>query len=208
VYTIILLLLTTLSTPALSEPHAHQGIAPKFVGKPDRTPLTEADEATLLRGESVLKQVKFDGGGRGIAVLDIQAPQDRVWSVITDYPNYPNRIEQMEEAEVYGRTADHIFVRFVLGAFLVEVEYYINHTYRPREGYLTWELDYSRKSDLDDSVGYWLVYPTPGREGFTRVEYSCDLRLSGWVPGIIEDLLANQGLTLSTNWVKRDAEGE
>ena len=45
---------------------------------------------------------------------------------------------------------------------------------------MTWTLDYSQESDLDDSTGYWLVYPSPADPSKTRVEYTVDLRVSGW----------------------------
>ena len=39
-----------------------------------------------------------------------------------------------------------------LGVMGVSLEYFIDHTYAPRLGVLTWTLDYSRLSDLIDSV--------------------------------------------------------
>ena len=41
-----------------------------------------------------------------------------------------------------------------LGVMGVSLEYFIDHTYAPRLGVLTWTLDYARLSDLIDSVGY------------------------------------------------------
>ena len=37
-----------------------------------------------------------------------------------------------------------------------------------------------RRSDFDDSVGYWFVQPTGPEK--CRVYYSCDTKLRGWVP--------------------------
>ena len=67
-------------------------------------------------------------------------------------------------------------------------------------------LDYSKESDLDDSTGYWLIYPSPTDPNKTRVEYSVDIRIKGWVPSFIEDMLADQGLEDATRWVKRESE--
>ena len=52
-----------------------------------------------------------------------------------------------------------------LGVMGVSLEYFIDHTYAPRLGVLTWTLDYSRLSDLVDSVGYWCVVPHPSSPG-------------------------------------------
>ena len=46
-----------------------------------------------------------------------------------------------------------IRTRMKLGVMGVSLEYFIDHTYAPRLGVLTWTLDYSRLSDLIDSVG-------------------------------------------------------
>ena len=33
-----------------------------------------------------------------------------------------------------------------------------------------------------------------------------DMRLKGWVPGFVENMLAKKGLTMATSWVKKQAE--
>ena len=71
---------------------------------------------------------------------------------------------------------------------------------------MSWTLDYGRESDLDDSTGYWLVYPSPLDPQKTRVEYSVVLLIKGWVPGFIQTMLADSGVENATKWVKREAE--
>ena len=88
----------------------------------------------------------------------------------------------------------------------MDVVYFIEHSFHKSEGYMTWTQDYTRESDLDDSTGYWLVYPSPDTPGATRVEYTVDMRLKGWVPGFVENMLAKKGLTMATSWVKKKAE--
>ena len=90
----------------------------------------------------------------------------------------------------------------------MEIEYFIDHTYDANAGWLTWTLDYSRQSDLDDSVGYWRVEPVPGKDGWSRVYYSVDVRVKGWVPGPIETLITKKGLMKATEWLKRESEAK
>jgi hypothetical protein len=187
-------------------PHPHQGILPKYSGAPPVPALTEADLATLAAGKPVLKQVKTDTGGRGTAVQDIQATPEAIWSKITSYANYPTWVDGVHECSVYKQVPGEIFVRFVIGAMGIKVEYFVRHLYRPDSGYMTWTLDYTRQSDLDDSVGFWRVEALADKPGWTRVYYSVQVKLSGWVPGFVEDMLANSGLTKATAWVKREAE--
>ena len=50
----------------------------------------------------------------------------------------------------------------------IGIDYYIEHIIHTDEGWVTWTLDYSRKSDLDDSVGYWRVTARPPSPAATR----------------------------------------
>jgi uncharacterized membrane protein len=209
--TTLLALCLTLFTPQpamaadADSPHPHQGVAVKFAS-PAPTPLSEAEEIQLAAGEAVRKQVRSATGGRGIAIMDVHASVDRIWAVIQDFGSYPNWIDNLKSTSVYGNQAGHILVEFQLSVMGMGVTYYIDHSVYKDKGYMTWQLDYTRESDIDDSTGYWLTYPAPGKPGFTRVEYTVDLRLKGWVPGIVENMLAKKGLVLATSWVKQQSE--
>ena len=187
-------LLLSASEPAMAadpnKAHPHKGIATKFK-KPTPTTMTAAEIKILKQEKAVRKQIKNSTGGIGVAIMDVRADQKTVWRVITDYGNYPKYIKQMKKTEIYNANGNKMFVRFVLDATVKTVEYYIEHDLHRDEGYLTWTLDYSRKSDLDDSCGFWYIYPSPDNPGMTRVEYSVDLRLSGWIPKFVENMLAN-----------------
>ena len=192
-----------------NKPHPHQGTATKF-NNPKRTVLTTSEVQTLQSGKAVRKQVKQDNGGRGIAIMDVAAPVDIVMNVILDFPMYPKWIDQLSKCEVYKKESSGaeqlIYGDFIISSMMMNIQYYIKHTYSPEKNLITWTLDYSKESDLDDSTGYWLVYPSPENPQKTRVEYSVDLRVGSWVPGFVEDMLANQGLEDATTWMKRESE--
>jgi hypothetical protein len=188
-------------------PHPHQGVLPAYSGAPPVPSLTSDDLATLESGKPVLKQSKTDeGSGKGVAVQDIHASADTIWSKITSYSNYPTWVDGVYECEVYGQSTGIYDVRFVIGAMMIKEEYYVHHTYKPADGYMTWHLDYSRQSDLDDTVGFWRVMPLDDKPGWTRVYYSVQVKVGGWVPGWVEDSLSKSGLTKATEWVKRESE--
>jgi hypothetical protein len=188
-------------------PHPHQGVIAAYSGAPPTVDLDAADLATLAEGKPVMKQQKLgDAGGRGIAVQDVHATTDQVWAKILNYPMYPEWVDGVYECEEYKVDGHDHYVRFVIGAMMIKVEYYIKHDVEQEKGYLTWTLDYSRTSDLDDSVGFWRVEPIADKPGWTRVFYSVQIKMSGWVPGWVEDMLAKSGLTKATEWVKRESE--
>lgn len=189
------------------KPHPHTGVVAPYGDNPSKPSLTDEELATLEAGGLVKKQYQMEGGGRGMAIQDIHATPAVIWSKITDYAKYPAMVDEVTACEVYESSGDHIKARFVLSAFLMTIEYYIDHTYKPDEGFMTWTLDYSRESDLDDSVGYWRVEPHPTKDGWSRLYYSVDVRVSGWVPKAIETLVVKKGLVKATEWVKRESEG-
>jgi len=192
--------------PVHAEPHPHQGVLKPFAGAPPKLTLTDADEKKLAKGDAVRKQTKTGGGGRGMVIQDVHADVDTVWKRITDYSAYPRMVDDVKECGNYLVKGDNIYTRFVIGGFGISVEYFIKHTYKPKEGYMTWTLDYSKKSELDDSVGYWYVVKHPTKAGWTRVYYSVDVRVGDWVPSFIENIIAKKGLEKATAWVKKESE--
>jgi hypothetical protein len=189
------------------EPHPHAGIIAPFKGKPALPELSAKNLETLANGKAVQSQIKQeDGTARGLAVQDVHATPEVIWDRILKFEKYTDWVSNVTETEVYERKGQHIKVRFVLNATIMSVEYYIDHIYNPEEGYMTWTLDYSRQSDLDDSVGFWRVEPIPNMPGWSRLYYSVDVKLKGWVPGFIENSIAKSGLTKATAWVKRESE--
>jgi hypothetical protein len=193
-----------------SSPHPHHGIIAKFVGKPALPPLTAADLSTLAEGKPVMKQVKnADGnGGRGVGIQDIHAEPATIWSRILSFSNYPQWVDGVKECQLYEQTATGNKVRFKIGKMGVNYEYFIKHEVHTDDGYITWTLDYDRLSDFDDSVGFWEAVPVEGKPGWTRVYYSVDVKLTGWVPGFVQDMITKSGLTSATAWVKRESEAK
>lgn len=189
-----------------TKPHEHQGKVAAYRGAPPAVALSEKDLATLAAGQVVLKQVESGNGGRGVAVMDVQAAPATIWSRIVNFPMYPKWVDNVATCEVYKKEGEDIYTRFVLDPLGMDVEYFIRHAYRPSAGYMTWTLDYTRQSDLDDSVGYWRVTPISTDPPVSRLEYSVDIRFKGWVPGFVQDMISAKGLTNATTWVKKQSE--
>lgn len=201
----LLLVLAALAADA-TRPHPHQGVVTPYTAAPPPVALSEADKTTLAGGKVILKQAQVTSGGRGIAIMDIAAAPERIWSKILDYAHYPKMVDQVAECGNYKVAGDELYTRFVLDVMGVDVEYFIHHRYNRAGSYLTWTLDYARQSDLDDSVGYWRVTPLQAEPPRSRLEYSVDIRFTGYVPGFVADMISKKGLTDATSWVKRESE--
>jgi len=88
----------------------------------------------------------------------------------------------------------------------MKFRYYMEHQYDPDQKCMVFHLDYSRRSDIDDSVGYWYVQPA-GRTA-SRVYYSCECKLRGWVPGPVYNVLTKEALSKATTWVQKESVKE
>ena len=197
-----------LGTATAADPnasHPHQGIIAKFID-PAPALLSPGEQETLVSGKPVYQQTRHNDIDRGTAIFDVIASRETVWEVITSFQDYPEWIKEMSATEIYLSEGRNILVDFTLSVYMVDVQYYIKHDYQPEKGSMTWTLDYRRKSDLDDSAGYWLVYPSPVDTAKTRVEYSVDLRIGPTIPSFIETILADKGIKNATKWVKKNAE--
>jgi hypothetical protein len=118
------------------------------------------------------------------------------------------------ESQVYKREllkdgTERIWVRMKVGFPLLKLQFFVSHLHDPARKSLTWTLDYSARSDLDDSVGFWYVVPHPDDpENASRVYYSVDVRMFSWVPSFVVDFMSRQALVDATAWVKKYSELE
>eukprot|EP01034_Spumella_vulgaris_P033292 gene33292-41084_t len=79
-------------------------------------------------------------------------------------------------------------------------------THEPSLNTLTWTLDYSKNSDVDDSVGHWQVMKHPKKSGFTRILYSTKIKMMPWIPEFFIEFMTGKALTEATGWLKRESE--
>ena len=119
--------------------------------------------------------------GCGLSAAD--NPRRHCWQECSNYDTITHR-----------NGTQTIRTRMKLGVMGVSLEYFIDHTYAPRLGVLTWTLDYSRLSDLIDSVGYWCVVAHARTPGASRVFYSVDAALPSWVPGFVVNAVTKKAL--------------
>ena len=122
---------------------------------------------------------------------------------ILDFEKYDQMVSGVNHCANYAQCDDGglrtIKSAYQIQALHMKFNYFMEHTYDPAQQCLTFHLDYDRKSDLDDSVGYWYVQPTS--PDACRVYYSCECKLRGWVPGPVYDMLTKKALQRATTWV-------
>jgi ribosome-associated toxin RatA of RatAB toxin-antitoxin module len=187
--------------------HDHQGKLAPYEPGAIGVELSEKDLEKLAEDDLVIITIEDeDTGGRGIAIQDIAAPPDVVWSRITGYENYPEWVGPVKETEVYRTEGNDTYTRVKISGFLYKYEYYLHNTMHPDQDMLTWVLDYDRRSDFDDCVGAWYVEPHPEKEGWSRAWFSSDLKLRAKIPGFLMKFIKKKGLKDATAWVKEESE--
>jgi hypothetical protein len=206
------LLLITLSTLVYSAPHPHQGVVKPFSGGDPGVKLDGKALRTLQTGLPYSTQIQSGTNGRGLVVQDVKAPVNVVWGRILDFNSYNKMVPKTAESSIYKQEKlrhgqERIWVRMKVGFPMLKLQFFINHLHDPAKNSLTWTLDYSQKSDLDDSVGFWYVIPHPDNPAnWTRVYYSVEVSMFSWVPKFVVEFMSKQALTDATAWVKRQSE--
>jgi len=190
------------------QPHFHRGVLkPYALGPPDIL-LSAQDERNLRMGRAVSQALAAeDDTRRLIMVQDIQAPCDFVLSRIMDLDNYDRMVSGVDSCVRYASFDDGktqtVKSTYDISAVGLKFRYYVKHTYDPSQRCMVFSLDYDRRSDFDDSVGYWYVQPATRTS--CRVFYSCECKLRGWVPGPVLNMLQKEALKKATCWVNEES---
>jgi hypothetical protein len=207
-FILVLLLLAPLALSAQSQAHHHFGKLNPHSAHPPQFELSSEELKKLQQGDYVIKQFQAGGHGGGYIVQDINAPLERVWSNILNFGKYTDWVNHVEKCEIYAQSDNHLKVEFIIGAIGITYQYYIDHIVDHENHYMRWTLDYQRLSEIDDVVGFWYVQPHPQDPTQTRLFYSVEIMLAGWVPGFIQNLFSRNGLVDAASWVRKVSEPE
>jgi ribosome-associated toxin RatA of RatAB toxin-antitoxin module len=131
-------------------------------------PSAFADELSDLLQGGPLVRVETDDKGRfkqALAIADVDAPADLVWSILVDYPRYKDLFPRIDELDV-ERDATGTLVSFVLDTPIVSTEY--THRYVENADKRVLQVN-QVKGDLKGSAFTWRVTPlSPTR---SRISY-------------------------------------
>jgi len=195
-----------------SEPHYHDGKLTRYELGPPSVLLSDADEAKLRSGKPVMQVLEDELGARRLVMVqDIAVPPQIVFGRICDTNNYAQMVDGVNLCANYDTAQAEGGLRTVKSTYEIAVmhlkfKYFMTHQVDPAQHCMTFHLDYDRKSDIDDSVGYWYVM-NQGRQS-SRVYYSCECKLRGWVPSPVYNVMTKEALKKATTWVEREAVKE
>ena len=169
--------------------HPHNGKLRKYDHVPPHRQgmsLRGVSEEQLRRGRPVVRRLP-GARGRLMSVQDVHAPESVVWDTIMDVSNYPKMVDGVISTEVYARRPTPTGGRQVKARYKIRLapalslEYHVTHVFEPLRHAMTFHLDYARRSQLNDMVGYWFVEQLPGSEAWSRVYFSSDAEIPSWL---------------------------
>lgn len=131
--------------------------------------------------------------------IDVAAPPDRVWGVITDFASYP-RWAGFAEAEVLRAEAAAWEVRLVFR--LVRSFPYTIRAWSPSPLRLEWTLV---EGAFRANEGAWQLTPADGGAA-CRVDYRLDLQFGMFIPGTLQRTLTDTLLPGALSALKSAAE--
>ncbi|MEZ4273374.1 MAG: SRPBCC family protein [Myxococcota bacterium] len=131
----------------------------------------------------------------------IEAAPVRVFTVITDYPRYPEFLPEMRRVEVQRRESGMVQVRFEL-ELVMRVSYVLELIESPPHT-LRWSLIEGRMMEKND--GAWELEETAS--GATQATYSLDVKLRGLIPKSVSTRLVGETLPSTLARFKQRAEG-
>lgn len=175
------------------------------------TLLTPQNMEKLSKGEVVLVSQSYkDNKGKmrakGAAIVVVNRPPEDVWQVLPDFTGYPEFMPRMISAKPYMNDGNAVGVEFQLKVVFRKITYSILHSIDREKGVLTLRLDHSRKNDIADTSGIWIVksYGT----GKTILSHSVILDSGLAVPTAIEDYLTKRDLPNVVVAVKKRVESD
>ena len=210
---IVIVLVTLAAASALAAartipPHEHRGIIPAYRGAPPSIRLTAEEKVALEHDEPVYRIEEVDGNVHAVAIFPVNASGECVWSLLLDFSAYARGVRDLLESELYRQDGHDYYVKFryrhwLLGGYT----YFVRHTYPGSSaGWGTWTLDYARRSDLDDSVGFWRVEAVSDNVERSLVFYSATVRHRGWSPWWLRRVFVKGALAETAQWVREHSE--
>ena len=141
-----------------------------YAGEPPMPTLTADQQAQVAAGKLVYLIDNTKGEVKeGSVAFRVNAKQDAIWKVLSDFSKYAEWSYKVYSAELYQNNGKGtVGVHFVADAPTTMDYYVINNI--PGKDWLTWNTDHSKSNDcVLDTVGYWRMKEVPGNPNQTDV---------------------------------------
>jgi len=176
---------------------------PSYAMAPPPPPLSVSAEETALlsQGEVV---IRYGGPGKEtIAIVDVDAPPEKVMQAVIDLPPRKNEISSLIGLDIYLNQPGKLGARWLAGMGPIEITFNILYEYDLAKGWCTYTLDNSKENDLEYSRGSYQVYAIPSG---TRLIYRATAGSSTPVPDWMRKRTAYTSAREMVGGMKKRAE--
>lgn len=177
---------------------------------PETLDLGSRQRERITRGRSVFFEISVLERSYRAVAFRVAAPEDVVWSVISDFGAYANWIEDVQRARVYRQADGETYVEFDVEHWLLgRLNYSARHRYPwPEDSWGTFGLDEERVSDFQSASGFWRTFAVADDRNATDVVYAASLVPRGGVARWFRGRVVRGGLKSATEWLPREAEAK
>ena len=179
---------------------------------PSLPPLSFEQELALSNREKIHMQFRKGRTGNGVAVVDIEASEEEIWSVLRDFRNYPRIIPTIRDVKVNFEYKDIITKGiFIISKFRFRLG--IVHRFTDQLNRLDFSLDDDRSnygSILELAQGFWYVEQSPNfyldpkdniRKPKSRIYLCADVKVNRFVPMWLVEYASERALSRATSWI-------
>ena len=121
------------------------------------------------------------------AEIDINAPLETVYDVITDFASYPEFLNETKEVQVLDATSKSAIVLFKIN-LIRKITYKLEVKMTPPKA-VTWHLVEGEL--MKKNSGKWRLSE---KKGITNAHYEIDMQFTGLVPKAVSDKLIGSSL--------------
>lgn len=162
--------------------------------------LSPQDLEKLKKGDVVIKTgyrapgAPEEMGSQIAAIVQVKAPIERVWSILSDWKNYERIIPNVQEVKLIEEEENRFLLYFNLSFSVKSIEYYLNYYFFKDKNLVTFQLDKNKKNDFKQFHGYFKFDPVPDNPERVQVVYSVDVELGKYFPEFIKSYFAKKDM--------------
>ena len=123
----------------------------------------------------------------------VDRPPQQVWSVLTDFEQWPRFMPLVRETRVERREGPSLWVAQKYRVWLYPMQHTTVYRLEPELGRLEWQLDPTAPHDIAASVGHWELLAVDGGRA-TLLRYQATVNAGRAVPAFLERMLRDRSL--------------
>lgn len=191
-------------------------------GTPPPTPIAflRPDTAALLTPENVAKleagqtlsfkvgmdQKSGSSKGGGTVMVLVNRPWETLWAYLLDHTTYAEYLPRVKSVECYLNEPNKLGLKISARIVIRGLVQHVINTLDKENLTITWVLDQSKKNDIRDTAGAWML--VPHGEGKTILVYAIQIDMGWAMPNWLENFMIRRDLPGFVESLKDYAESK